>query len=67
VSSVKGELSGRVKSQGVWSDHLKRVDIRQLNVAGFINNKPIRGRGNLKLLLDAKQKVFLPQKFEANQ
>ena len=66
VSSVKGEISGRVKSQGVWSDHLKRVDIRQLNVAGFINNKPIRGRGNLTVLLDAKQKGFLPQQFEAN-
>lgn len=66
VSSVKGEISGHVKSQGVWSDDLKRVDIRQLNAAGFINNKPVRGRGNLTLLLDSNQKGFLPQQFEAN-
>lgn len=66
VSSVKGEISGHVKSQGVWSDQLKRIDIRQLNAAGFINNKPVRGRGNLTLLLDSNQKGFLPQQFEAN-
>lgn len=66
VSSVKGEVSGRVKSQGVWSDKLKRIDIRELNAAGFINNKPIRGRGNLSLLLDSNQEGFLPQQFEAN-
>ncbi|WP_332604687.1 translocation/assembly module TamB domain-containing protein [Acinetobacter sp. ESBL14] len=66
VSSVKGEVSGRVKTLGVWSDKLKRIDIRQLNVAGFLNNKPIRGRGNLSLLLDSNQAGFLPQQFEAN-
>lgn len=66
VSSVKGEVSGRVKTLGVWSDKLKRIDIRQLNVAGFLNNKPIRGRGNLSLLLDSNQQGFLPQQFEAN-
>ncbi|MCU4581518.1 translocation/assembly module TamB domain-containing protein [Acinetobacter gyllenbergii] len=66
VSSVKGEVSGRVKTLGVWSDKLKRIDIRQLNVAGFLNNKPIRGRGNLSLLLDSNQTGFLPQQFEAN-
>ena len=66
VSSVKGEVSGRVKTLGVWSDKLKRIDIRQLNVAGFLNNKPIRGRGNLSLLLDSNQEGFLPQQFEAN-
>lgn len=66
VSSVKGEISGNVNSQGVWSDKLKRIDIRQLNAAGLINNKAIRGRGNLSLLLDSNQKGFLPQQFEAN-
>ena len=66
VSNLKGELSGRVKSQGVWSDKLKRIDIRQLNVAGFLNNHPLRGRGNLSVLLDSTQKGFLPQQFEAN-
>ena len=66
VSNLKGELSGRVKSQGVWSDKIKRIDIRQLNVAGFLNNHPLRGRGNLSVLLDSTQKGFLPQQFEAN-
>src|SRR5690606_17581850 len=28
--------------------------------------KPVRGRGNLTLLLDSNQKGFLPQQFEAN-
>lgn len=66
VSSLQGELSGHVKTQGIWSEKLKRVDIRDLNAAGFLNNKPIRGRGNLSLLLDSNQKGFLPQQFEAN-
>ncbi|MCH7388375.1 translocation/assembly module TamB domain-containing protein [Acinetobacter modestus] len=66
VSSLKGELSGHVKTQGVWSEKLKRIDIRDLNAAGFLNNKPVRGRGNLTLLLDSNQKGFLPQQFEAN-
>ncbi|MBH2001088.1 MAG: translocation/assembly module TamB domain-containing protein [Moraxellaceae bacterium] len=66
VSSVQGELSGHVKTQGVWSEKLKRIDIRDLNAAGFLNNKSVRGRGNLSLLLDSNQKGFLPQQFEAN-
>ncbi|MFM6957383.1 MAG: translocation/assembly module TamB domain-containing protein [Acinetobacter sp.] len=66
VSSLQGELSGHVKTQGIWSEKLKRIDIRDLNAAGFLNNKPIRGRGNLSLLLDSNQKGFLPQQFEAN-
>ncbi|NAR59970.1 translocation/assembly module TamB domain-containing protein [Acinetobacter haemolyticus] len=66
VSSLKGEVSGHVKTQGVWSDKVKRIDIRQLNAAGFLNNRPVRGRGNLSLLLDSNQTGFLPQQFEAN-
>lgn len=66
VSTLKGELSGHVKTQGIWSEKLKRIDIRDLNAAGFLNNKPVRGRGNLTLLLDSNQKGFLPQQFEAN-
>jgi len=53
VSSLRGELSGHVKTQGIWSEKLKRIDIRDLNAAGF-------------LLLDSNQKDFLPQQFEAN-
>ncbi|MGR2824510.1 hypothetical protein FY048_03080 [Acinetobacter sp. 1124_18A] len=66
TSAVKGEISGNLKTQGVWSDHLKRINIQQLNLAGFINNKPVRGKGNLSLLMDSNQKGFLPQQFEAN-
>jgi translocation and assembly module TamB len=56
ASSVKGEISGNVKTQGVWSDKLKRIDIQQLNLAGFLNNKPVRGKGNLSVLMDSNQK-----------
>ncbi|MEW9150092.1 hypothetical protein AB2762_06055 [Acinetobacter indicus] len=66
VSSVRGELSGNVRTQGVWSDQLKRINIEKLNLAGMINNKPVRGTGNLALLMDANQQGFLPQQFEAN-
>lgn len=66
VSSVRGELSGNVKTQGVWSDALKRINIEKLNLAGVINNKPVRGTGNLAVVLNSNQKGFLPQQFEAN-
>ncbi|MDQ9011068.1 translocation/assembly module TamB domain-containing protein [Acinetobacter gerneri] len=66
VSSVRGEVSGNVKTQGTWSDQLKRVMIDNLNLAGMINNKPLRGKGNLALVLNSNQKGFLPQQFEAN-
>ncbi|MEM9994486.1 MAG: hypothetical protein AAGE79_10180, partial [Acinetobacter pittii] len=66
ASTVKGEISGNLKTQGVWSDHLKRINIQQLNLAGFLNNKPVRGKGNLSLLMDSNQNGFLPQQFEAN-
>lgn len=66
VSNVRGELSGNVRTQGIWSDQLKRINIEKLNLAGMINNKPLRGTGNLALLMDANQQGFLPQQFEAN-
>lgn len=66
VSSVRGELSGNVKSQGVWSDQLKRVSIERLNLAGMINNKPLRAQGNLALVINSNQNGFMPQQFEAN-
>lgn len=66
VSKIKGELSGVVKSKGVWANDLKQVSIEQLNLAGFINNKPLRGKGNLALVINTNQKGFLPEKFEAN-
>jgi len=66
VSSVRGELSGNVKTEGVWSDNLKRINIQKLNIAGIINNKPVRGTGNLAMVINSNQKGFLPQQFEAN-
>ncbi|MFH4299254.1 hypothetical protein WAJ01_22920, partial [Acinetobacter baumannii] len=35
-------------------------------LAGYLNNKPVRGKGNLSILMDSNQKGFLPQQFEAN-
>ncbi|WOE42849.1 translocation/assembly module TamB domain-containing protein [Acinetobacter chinensis] len=66
VSSVRGELSGNVKTQGVWSDKLKRINIQKLNLAGMLNNKPVRGTGNLAVILNSDQQGFIPQQFEAN-
>ena len=66
VSSVRGEISGNVKSQGVWSDQLKRVNVERLNLAGMINNKALRAKGNLALIINSNQKGFIPQQFEAN-
>ncbi|RZG71943.1 hypothetical protein EXU29_12535 [Acinetobacter wuhouensis] len=66
VSAVRGEVSGNVKTQGNWSDQLKRINIQQLNIAGMINGKPLRGKGNLAVVLNNNQKGFMPQQFEAN-
>ena len=66
VSNVRGEVSGNLKSQGLWTDTLKRVNIERLNLAGMINNKPLRGKGNLAVVINNDQKGFLPQQFEAN-
>lgn len=66
ASSLRGELSGNVKTQGLWSDALKRVQIQRLNLAGTLNGKPVRGKGNLALVIDSNQNGFMPQQFEAN-
>lgn len=66
VSSVRGELSGNLKSNGVWSNQLKKINLDRLNLAGMINNKPLRAKGNLAVLINSNQKGFLPQQFEAN-
>ncbi|OWW84955.1 hypothetical protein A7A60_16360 [Acinetobacter baumannii] len=49
----------------VWLT-LQSVSLVQLNLAGYLNNKPVRGKGNLSILMDSNQKGFLPQQFEAN-
>lgn len=66
VSSLRGEVSGQVKSQGQWSDRIKRISVEQLNLAGMINNKPLRGQGNLAMILNSHQTGLVPQQFEAN-
>ncbi|WP_347461031.1 translocation/assembly module TamB domain-containing protein [Acinetobacter sp. ANC 7454] len=66
ASSVKGELSGNVRTRGLWSDALKRIQIEKLNLAGMLNNKPVRGTGNLSMIIDNKQSGFVPRHFEAN-
>ncbi|MFX8929986.1 hypothetical protein ABTN05_19760, partial [Acinetobacter baumannii] len=66
VSSVRGEVSGNLKTQGLWSEQSKRINLEKLNLAGYINNKLVRGMGNLALVINANQKGLLPQQFEAN-
>ncbi|OTG88309.1 hypothetical protein B9T31_01980 [Acinetobacter sp. ANC 4558] len=65
AQSVRGEISGIVHSEGTWSDALKKVKISKLNLAGTINNKPVRGTGNLALILSNKN-AAVPEQFEAN-
>ena len=52
---------------GVWTAQLKQIDIRQLNMAGYLNDKVLRATGNLSVRLDHSQKSLLPQQFQANQ
>lgn len=66
VSKVRGEVSGNLKSVGLWSDQVKRISVDRLNLAGVINHKPLRAKGNLSLLINQNQKGFVPQQFEAN-
>ncbi|WP_180114044.1 translocation/assembly module TamB domain-containing protein [Acinetobacter sp. YH12063] len=66
ASNVRGELSGNLKTSGVWSDTLKRIQIERLNLAGMINNKPVRGQGNLAMVINSNQSGFMPKQFEAN-
>lgn len=66
VSGANGEISGVVKTEGLWSDALKRISIQQLNLAGVINRQVIRGKGNLAVVINSHQKGFVPQQFEAN-
>ncbi|MEB3754769.1 translocation/assembly module TamB domain-containing protein [Acinetobacter sp. MD2(2019)] len=66
VSNATGEISGVLQTNGVWSDHLKRVAVQQLNLAGVLNRQVIRGKGNLSVLLNSSKNGLVPQHFEAN-
>lgn len=66
ISSLNGEISGVVKTEGLWSDALKRISIQQLNLAGMINRQVVRGKGNLAVVINSNQKGLVPQQFEAN-
>ncbi|AOA58536.1 translocation/assembly module TamB domain-containing protein [Acinetobacter larvae] len=66
VSSIRGDISGQLKSQGIWAEKIKRMSVQQLNLAGTINNKILRGNGNLAVVLGGAQQGLLPEQFEAN-
>ncbi|OUY07085.1 translocation/assembly module TamB domain-containing protein [Acinetobacter populi] len=65
VSTVKGEITGQVNSTGQWSDRQKHISIRDLNLRGQLNNKPLLGQGNLALSF-SDVNGFVPKQFEAN-
>ncbi|MFT4020972.1 MAG: translocation/assembly module TamB domain-containing protein [Acinetobacter sp.] len=67
IANAIGEVSGVVKTQGVWSENFKKIAIDQLNLAGMINRKALRGKGNLAVIMDSKQGHLVPQQFQANQ
>ncbi len=66
VSGLTGEVSGNLKTQGTWTDQLKKIQLQNLNIAGNLNGKPLRGQGNLAVLLKNEQSGFVPSQFEAN-
>lgn len=66
ASNLKGEVSGIVKTTGLWAEKTKRININSLNLAGMLNNQPVRGTGNLALVLSTKGNALVPQQFEAN-
>ncbi len=68
VSSLTGEVSGQLKTQGTWTEQLKRIQLQQLNVAGQLNGHALRGQGSLSVVLKHDAKGGLtPSQFEANQ
>lgn len=66
-SAVNGNISGIIKTKGEWSDHNKKIDIEQLNLAGTLNNKSLRGTGQLSVNLNHLDKGLKYQQFNANQ
>lgn len=66
AQSLRGELSGNLQTQGIWAEKTKRINIQKLNLAGHLNSKPVRGKGNLALVIDERRQGFLPTTFEAN-
>ena len=65
-AKLKGEISGNIHTRGLWSDQLKRIQIQRLNLAGILNDKPVRGTGNLAVIINSNQRGFVPEQFEAN-
>lgn len=66
VASLKGDVSGRLNTQGTWTEQVKKIQVQNLNLAGQLNSKPLRGQGNLSILLKNEQSGLLPSQFEAN-
>ena len=66
ISSVQGDITGRVKSTGQWSEQHKNIRIQDLNLRGQLNQKALLGQGNLALNF-TQAHGFVPQQFEANQ
>ena len=66
VAGVKGDISGQVTTQGIWTDKLKQIQLQQLKLTGQLNGKPLRGQGNLSVLLKNDHNGFVPSQFEAN-
>ncbi|MDO4223228.1 MAG: translocation/assembly module TamB domain-containing protein [Acinetobacter sp.] len=64
---VQGDISGIVQTRGEWSAHKKQVDVEQLNIAGTINGKALRGVGQLSVDLSQLDKGLKYQQFNANQ
>lgn len=65
VSNVQGNISGKINTSGQWSDKQKFIFLRDLNLHGQLQNKPLVGKGNLALSF-TQANGFMPTQFEAN-
>lgn len=65
VSSLQGNLTGQVNTSGQWNDKHKFVSLKDLNLRGELNHKPVLGKGNLVASFSMAQGL-MPSQFEAN-
>ena len=66
AANVQGNITGRVKTTGRWSEQQKSINIQDLNLNGQINNKPLLGQGSLALSF-TDDSGLMPKQFQANQ
>lgn len=65
-ASVNGDISGVIHSRGEWTDQNKAIKVDDLDIAGTLNGKALRGVGQLSVDLNHLDKGLAQQQFQAN-